>query len=83
MRIRKQPVGDRNIVGVRVEQARKAQNMKQRELLTKLQMKGIELNASGLSKLEGQLRCVNDYELVALAEILDVSIQWLVGKEEN
>lgn len=83
MRIRKQPVGDRNIVGIRVEQARKAQNMKQRELLTKLQMKGIELNASGLSKLEGQLRCVNDYELVALAEILNVSIQWLVGKEEN
>ena len=83
MRIRKQQVGDRNIVGMRVEQARKAQNMKQRELLTKLQMKGIELNASGLSKLEGQLRCVNDYELVALAEILGVSIEWLVGKEEN
>ena len=81
MRIRKQPVGDRNIVGMRVEQARKAQNMKQRELLTKLQMKGIELNASGLSKLEGQLRCVNDYELVAIAEILNVSIDWLVGKE--
>lgn len=83
MRIRKQPVGDRNIVGSRVEQARKSQNMKQRELLTKLQMKGIELNASGLSKLEGQLRCVNDYELVALAEILNVSLDWLLGKEKN
>lgn len=83
MRIRKQPVGDRNIVGIRVEQARKSQNMKQRELLTKLQMKGIELNASGLSKLEGQLRCVNDFELVALAEILNVSIEWLVGKDNQ
>lgn len=79
MRIRKQPRGTRNIVGSRVEEARKAQHMKQHELLAKLQIKGIELNASGLSKLEGQLRSVNDYELIALADALDVSIEWLLG----
>lgn len=83
MRTRKQPLGTRNIVGVRVEQARKAKKMKQRELLTKLQVRGIELNASGLSKLEGQLRSVTDIELVTLADILDVSVEWLLTGEEK
>ena len=83
MRIRKQELGDKNICGERVSQRRKAINMKQVELLRRLQEKGIEFNASGLSKLEGQIRTVNDYELVALAEILGVSVNWLLGVEEK
>lgn len=82
MRIRKQALGTRNIVGAKVEQRRKAIGMKQKDLLTQLQVKGIDLNASGLSKLEGQLRSVTDYELVAIAETLGVTINWLVGKED-
>ncbi len=81
MRMRAQPLGDRNIVGKRVEQRRKSLGMKQKDLLTKLQIKGVDINASGLSKLEGQLRCVTDFELVALADVLGVSIDWLVGKQ--
>lgn len=80
MRIRKQPFGDRNIVGERVEAARKQSGMKQKELLEKLREKGVLLNGSALSKLEGQLRSVNDYELVALSEVLGVSIDTLVGR---
>ena len=83
MRVRKQPLGERNIVGVRVEKARKSINMKQKDLLTQLQVRGVELNASGLSKLEGQLRYVTDFELVALADVLGVSINWLVGREDK
>lgn len=83
MRIRKQALGDRNICGERISQRRKEINMKQVELLRKLQDKGIEFNASGLSKVEGQIRSINDYELVALAEILDVSVYWLLGLEEK
>lgn len=81
MRIRKQPLGSRNIVGAKVEAKRKELGMKQTELLTQLQIRGVELTASGLSKLEGQIRGVCDYELVAIADILGVSINWLVGKE--
>ena len=51
MRIRKQEIGECNIIGVRVEQRRKELGMKQKELLTALQIEGIEMNASGLSKL--------------------------------
>ena len=79
MRIRKQSLGDKNIVGAKVEQKRKAMGMKQKELLTQLQIKGVDLNASGLSKLEGQLRCVTDIETKALAEVLGVSVNWLLG----
>lgn len=83
MRIRKQPLGDRNICGKRIEAYRKKIGMKQKDLLTQLQIRGIDLNASGLSKLEGQYRSVTDMELIVLAEILDVSVDWLLGLEEK
>lgn len=61
--------------------ARKAQNMKQIELLTKLQLKGIEMSTPALSLLEGQKRPVSDIELNAIADILNVSVDWLLGRE--
>lgn len=82
MRLRKQPIGTRNVVGARVEARRKELGMKQKELLALLQEKDIEINASGLSKLEGQIRSVPDYELIALAEALDISVTRLLGLEK-
>lgn len=81
MRVRKKEIGTSNIVGKRIEQRRKAIGMKQKDLLAQIQIRGIEMNASGLSKVEGQIRHVNDYELVAFADILGVSMNWLVGLE--
>ncbi len=98
MRLRKQELGDRNLVGARVEATRKSLGMKQKELLAQLQVNGIEkqkellaqlqvngidMNASGLSKLEGQIRYVTDFELLALSKILDVSMEYLLGLEEK
>ena len=83
MRTRKKPLGTANMIGMRVEQLRNINNMKQKDLLLQLNSKGIEMNASGLSKLEGQLRQVNDYELVALAEIFGISVTKLLGIEQN
>lgn len=81
MRMRKQEIGDSNLVGRRVEEKRKAMGMKQKDLLAQLQVQGVEMNSSGLSKLEGQIRKVNDYELIALSAVLDVSVAWLLGLE--
>ena len=83
MRLRKQALGTRNLVGARVEMARKSQGMKQKELLAQLQVNGVDMNASGLSKLEGQIRFVTDFELLALSEILNVSVYWLLTGEER
>ena len=57
--------------------------MKQKDLLTQLQIAGIDLNASGLSKLEGQIRSVTDKELIVIAETLNVSVMWLLGLEDE
>ncbi len=80
MRPRKQALGDRNIIGARVTMARKRQGMKQKELLAKLQVNGVDMSTNTLSKMEGQTRSVTDMELVVLADVLKVSVVWLLGK---
>jgi len=82
LRTRQQALGDRNIVGARVEQRRRELRMRQKDLLTRLQINGVDLNASGLSKLEGQYRLVTDVELKHLALALEVKVDWLLGMEE-
>lgn len=79
MRTRKQPTGEKNLVGQRVEQRRKELFMKQKDLLAKLQVLGVDMNASGLSKLEGQIRHVNDFELIALSKALEMPVDDLLG----
>ena len=82
MKPRKLALGDRNLMGARVTAARKAQGMKQVELLAKLQLAGVDMSVPALSLLEGQKRPVSDIELNALADILNVSVDWLLGREE-
>ncbi len=82
MKPRKLELGNRNIVGARVTEARKNLGMKQIELLAKLQLEGIEISTPALSLLEGQKRPVSDMELNALAKVLKVSVDWLLGNEK-
>lgn len=81
MKKRQLPLGNRNLIGARVTEARENLGMKQVELLTKLQTIGIDISIPALSLLEGQKRPVSDLELNALADILNVSVDWLLGRE--
>lgn len=81
LKTRKLELGNRNIIGARVTEARMALGMKQNELLAKLQLAGIDISSPALSLLEGQKRPVSDIELSALATILNVSVNWLLGRE--
>ena len=83
MKTRKLALGDRNLIGARVTQARKSLGLKQVELLAKLQLAGIEMSIPALSLLEGQKRPVTDIELKALADALQVSAAWLIYGEES
>ena len=56
--------------------------MKQTELLAQLQLAGVDMTIPALSLLEGQKRPVSDIELNALADILHVSVNWLLGRME-
>lgn len=82
MKTRKLELGDRNLVGARVTQARLRLGMKQVELLARLQTSGIDISIPALSLLEGQKRPVTDFELCALADVLHVSVDWLLGREQ-
>ncbi len=82
MKPRKLALGERNLIGQRVTQARKAQGMKQVELLAKLQLAGVDMSVPALSLLEGQKRPVTDIELNALADILNVPVDWLLGRDK-
>lgn len=81
MNTRKLALGDRNIVGARITQIRKKRGMKQIELLARLQLLGIEMSVPSLSLLEGQKRSVTDKELRAIADVLEVSVDWLLDRE--
>ncbi|MGN0571155.1 MAG: helix-turn-helix domain-containing protein [Candidatus Fimenecus sp.] len=78
MRKREQEIGTRNLVGAKVERLRREAGMRQKELLAQLQVRGISINASALSKLEGQVRNVTDYELVAIADVFGISVDELL-----
>lgn len=68
-------VENRNIVGPRVRLARIAARPRitQKELVARLQVLGIMIDQSGLSKIENGQRPVSDIEVVALAKALRVS----------
>ena len=70
----------RNIVGSRVRQARKAAEppLTQTDLVARLQVLGMMIDQSGLSKIESGQRPVSDVEVVALAKALKVSVAWLL-----
>lgn len=70
---------EKNIVGARVRQARKAAKppITQLDLVARLQLEGMGIDQSGLSKLEGGHRPVTDIEIRTLAKALKVSVGWL------
>ena len=78
MKPRKIEYGDKNICGANVERIRKEQGMKQTTLISKMQLLGVDINPSSLSKLEGQIRIATDLELKAISQILGVSIEELI-----
>ena len=80
MNKRKLALGDRNIVGARVTQARTEQGVLQKDLLARMQVAGVDISLPALSLLEGQKRPVSDVELKALSEILNVDVRWLLGQ---
>ena len=73
--------GRRNISGARVRQKRTERKITQAELAARVQCEGVTLEQDAISRIELGQRMVQDYELRALAEVLDVSMDWLAGKE--
>ncbi len=83
MKPRKAQYGSKNICGANVERIRKKHGMKQVTLAAKMQLMGVDINPSSLSKLEGQTRSATDIEVKAIARILRVPMEELVREEDE
>jgi len=57
--------------------------MEQKDLLARLNLNGLEISQSILSKIENEERIVSDYELLAISKALKVDILWLLGEKET
>ena len=79
---RRIPLGKSNIIGQKVMRLRKAKGIKQKELVAMLQSRGMDICETSMSRLEGQTRQVQDYELPVIADALGVSVEWLLSDEE-
>lgn len=75
-------IPEKNIIGPRIKEARNAftPKMTQTDLAARLQVRGIALDKSAISKIESQIRGVTDKELLAIADALDVSVEWLLER---
>lgn len=82
MKPRQQPTGDKNIIGTKVAAIRKERHIKQKDFLARLQTLGMDISATSLSRLEGQHRLVQDYELVMIAEALEIPIEELLRRRD-
>ena len=75
--------GKKNISGDRIHQARTAMRLSQAKLAARMQVNGVTIEREAISKIENGERFVTDYELKMFAEVLNVSMEWLIGKEED
>ena len=73
--------GKKNICGERVHEARCKMRLTQSDLAAQLQIKGILIERDSVSRIEIGTRFVADYELQALAQILKVSVDWVLEAE--
>jgi transcriptional regulator with XRE-family HTH domain len=77
-------MGNANISGLRIKQARERLGWDQSELAAALYVDfQIKLDQSDISEIERQKRGIKDFELDAIARVLGVTPQWLLRGEEN
>jgi transcriptional regulator with XRE-family HTH domain len=67
----------KNNIGPQVRRKRYVLGWSQSTFAAKLQVAGLDISRSGVSKIEARLRFVDDRDLVFLAEVLKVPVQEL------
>jgi HTH-type transcriptional regulator, cell division transcriptional repressor len=73
----------KNLIGPRIREARLRlqPSVSQNDLAGKLAVRGILLDQTAISRIESGSRYVMDYEAVAIARSLKVSVAWLFGEQ--
>lgn len=73
--------GKKNICGDRIREARVKSRLTQAEFAAQLQIAGINIERDSISRIEIGTRFVADFELMIIAKVLDVSLEWLLYEE--
>jgi len=79
MRRRTGRLGDRNIVGEKILAYRIANNILQKDFLAHLQIRGLDISAVSLARIEGQMRFVRDHEVIIIASAMKTTPNELLG----
>ena len=74
--------GKRNISGDTIKRLRKARKLSQQDLAARLQVAGISLERDSISRIENGSRFISDFELKAMAQILETTVNYLVDFDE-
>lgn len=74
----------KNVIGVRMRIARTAFEppITQDQLSGRLAVRQLFLDRVAITKIENGQRCVFDFELKILAQVLKVDVRWLLGIQE-
>lgn len=73
--------GRKNICGERIREARLKRRLTQAELAAQLQVGGIVIERDSISRIEIGTRFVADFEIVVIARVLNVSVDWLLSED--
>ncbi|MBE6642073.1 MAG: helix-turn-helix transcriptional regulator [Clostridia bacterium] len=65
--------GKNNLCGTKVAFYRKQLKISQRELASRLQLSGLDIDKNAIQRIEAGLRFVTDIEIVHLQKVLGVS----------
>src|SRR5262245_22264956 len=75
-------IHNKNNVGPQVRRLRFLRGWSQSGLATKLQLAGLDIDRSGVSKIEARMVFVDDRTLLYLADVLKVELPELFPKRE-
>ncbi len=70
-----------NIIGKRIKEARTTAKMSQRALSEKLELLAVYTCRGSISRIENGQRAVTDIEIDAISKVLNVSLDYLFGRE--
>ena len=73
--------GKKNISGERIREARLKRRLTQADFAAQLQVAGVTIERDSISRIEIGTRFVADFELRAIAKVLNVSVEWLLSEE--
>lgn len=70
--------GNLNIVGLNIQNIRTIKKISRQELSNKLMILGIDISSQSIFDIETGTRTVVDYELCAIAKVLDITVDILL-----